>query len=402
MNDSDDTMNDPLHSEAAEPIRLPTFIRQGMPEIVEEWSRFARTRTPASNGMSAHALKDHIEEILTVIATDLETPQTSVEQVQKSHGDGPRESGVRHTPAETHAALRLSDGFDIDQMVSEYRALRASVTKLWSAARSGLNQRDLNDLIRFNEAIDQSVTESLSHYTELLDRSRNLFLGILGHDLRNPIGAASMFAEGMVASGTLNARQSILASQIADCTARASRIVDDLLDLTRLQFGSELSLSRARMNVAVLSERIIDEVRALYPGRSVDLKTTGSMDVEWDPSRMGQVLSNLIGNAMAHGFRDTAVTVLLRGEIDQVVVRIQNFGEPIPPEELAGVFELFRRGTTGIDQEISNQHLGLGLYITRKIVLAHGGTLSVTSSQETGTSFTAALPRTLDTSNVAL
>lgn len=124
-----------------------------MEPIVEEWVDFARTRTPASDGMTKLALRDHIEEILTFIADDLDTVQSMGEQVAKSKGLGPDGEFTR-SAAEVHAALRLSDGFDIDQIVSEYRALRASVVKQWTTENRQLASTDLDDLTRFNEAID--------------------------------------------------------------------------------------------------------------------------------------------------------------------------------------------------------------------------------------------------------
>ena len=109
--------------------RLADFIRHNHDSIVTEWIAFARTRSPASDGMSKLALQDHVADILNFVATDLVSPQTKAEQVDKSHGLTEGGEPFRRSAAEIHAALRLADGFDIDQMVSEYRALRASVVK---------------------------------------------------------------------------------------------------------------------------------------------------------------------------------------------------------------------------------------------------------------------------------
>jgi hypothetical protein len=113
--------------------RLADFIRKNQAAIIDEWVQFAGTRSPASDGMSKLALQDHIVDILSFVAADLESGQTSREQVDKSHGMSDGAGPFRHTAAEMHAALRLADGIDIDQMVSEYRALRASVVKQWVA-----------------------------------------------------------------------------------------------------------------------------------------------------------------------------------------------------------------------------------------------------------------------------
>jgi RsbT co-antagonist protein rsbRD N-terminal domain len=138
--------------------RLADFIRQNQAPIVEEWIEFARTISPASDKMSKLALQDHIVDILGFVADDLESAQTPRERFDKSRGDGPKDGPFSESAAEVHAALRLADGFDIDQMVSEYRALRASVVKLWVAHHPALASTDIEDLTRFNESIDQAVT----------------------------------------------------------------------------------------------------------------------------------------------------------------------------------------------------------------------------------------------------
>ena len=389
-------MPDVPTSNDARGVRLGAFIREDRTQIVKEWSGFARTRTPASNKMTADALKDHIETMLTFIADDLEAYQTNAEQLTKSQGNGPSSEDGQDSAAEIHAALRLSDGFDIDQMVSEYRALRASVTKLWIAKKGDFDSADLTDLVRFNEAIDQSVAESVSRYTMLLDRSRNLFLGILGHDLRNPVGAASMCAEQLLRSGELNVKQNRMAVQIKNATSRANNIIEDLLDLTRIQFGSDIQVSRSKMNVAQLSRQLIEEMRALYPNRVLELTTTGDMDVEWDRSRIGQVISNLVGNAMEHGSKDFPTTIAVAGKAGLIELSVRNMGRPIPPDSIESIFELFKQGAGEGKPDKRFMHLGLGLHITREIVLAHGGTIAVTSTERDGTTFTATIPRTAD------
>ena len=374
-------------------VRLGDFIRQNVPQIVQEWMSFAQTRTPASDGMSASVLRDHVEELLTFIADDLEAPQTGREQVRKSQGEGPKEGGVEDSAAELHAAQRLDGGFNIDQMVSEYRALRASVVKLWRARDRPFDRSDFDDLTRFNEAIDQAITESLSNYTKTLDHSRNLFLGILTHDLRNPIGAALMTSELMVKRGTLDARQNTSVLQIKDSMVRAIGILDDLLDITRVQFGSALNIARVRLDASVLGKQLVNEMRAFYPGRIVTLETSGNTDVNWDESRIGQVLSNLIGNAIAHGSHDTPVKVVVEGKPREVILSVQNAGAPISHEKMRTMFDSLIRGEEDGQKQPGSTHLGLGLYIAKMIVGSHGGTLSATSSEQAGTVFTAKLPR---------
>lgn len=374
--------------------RLADFIRHNQPAIIKEWTDFARTRSPASDGMSKLALQDHIVDILKFIADDLESSQTATEQVEKSHGLGVEDGPLSQSAAEIHAALRLADGFDIDQMVSEYRALRASVVKQWVAHQDSLASTDVEDLTRFNEAIDQAVTESVAHYTKTINNSRNLFLGVLGHDLRNPIGAASMAAKWMARSGTADPKQAQLVSEMVRTTDRATRILDDLLDLTRSSFGTDIPVEKAKTDMAALCQEIADELRSINASQTIEVSRTGDPTGLWDVARMGQVLSNLMGNAIQYSEASSPVTVTVLGlDPKKVIVTVHNFGAPIPPESQKIIFQSWMRGQEVKVSAEHGTHLGLGLYIARLIVEAHGGEISVTSDQTAGTTFTLRLPR---------
>jgi signal transduction histidine kinase len=372
--------------------RLADFIRNNQATIIEEWVAFAGTRSPASEGMSKLALKDHIVDILSFIAEDLESPQTSREQVDKSHGMNDGAGAFRHTAAEVHAALRLADGFDIDQMVSEYRALRASVVKQWVAGHKTLASTDVGDLTRFNEAIDQAVTESVAHYTKTIDNSRNLFLGILGHDLRNPIGAASMAAQRMERWASTDPKQAKVVSELVKTTERATRILNDLLDLTRSSFGTDIPIKKTETDMVKLCQTIADELRSINETQLIKVEHEGDPVGFWDAARMGQVLSNLMGNAIQYSDSCSPVTVTIScNDPDTVTVNIHNFGPSIPIENQKAIFQSGMRGQVSDSGE--NAHLGLGLYIARLIVEAHDGDIAVTSDEKRGTTFTVQLPR---------
>jgi len=371
--------------------RLAAFIRENTEQIVSEWEMFARTLTPASTDMTSLALRDHIQPILEFVVSDIDSPQTGIEQVVKSHGKKTRD--VAHTAAETHAGLRLSGGFDIDQMVSEYRSLRASVIKLWSAENTEMLHEDIIDLTRFNESIDQALAESVAHYTDEVNRARNLFLGILGHDLRTPLNVISMSSNLITGLGTLNERQCMLASQIGDSASRMTQIISDLLDLTRARFGSGLPINRTPMDMSFISHQLVDEMRVAHLGRTINLEISGDMKGEWDKARIGQVFSNLIGNAIQYSFEYTPIDVHVKGTSNEVVLSVHNEGVPIPPEKIEKIFDPLSRAGTNEYAPPEAQNLGLGLYITKDIVTSHGGTISVNSLEDEGTTFTIRLPR---------
>lgn len=375
-------------------VRIGTFIRENVGRIAEEWTRFAGTRWPAGSRMTKYALKDHIEEILAFIADDLESFQTKSAQAQKSKGEGPKAVGIDGSAAELHAGLRLYDGFDLDQMVSEYRALRATVTRLWTENNNTSESSALTELIRFNESVDQAMTESINHFVKLIDRSRNLLLGILGHDLRGPIAAASLSAELMLKRGTADANQAALAVQIRDCSIRATRVLDDLLDVTHMQFGSELPVSKSNVDLSLLAQQLVAELRSLHPGRDVVIQVAGDVTGSFDFVRMGQVLSNLIDNAVEHGLEGSRVDVRVEGELQEIILSVHNEGIPIPSERIDAIFDAFVRGQDENEtRKVGSAHVGLGLYITRSIIESHGGQISVASSADSGTKFTARLPR---------
>jgi signal transduction histidine kinase len=254
-------------------MRLAAFIRANPKPIITEWENFARSLVPAAEGMSPLSLRNHINYILDFIADDIDSSQTDSEQITKSRGEKTKDA--MDSVAEIHAALRQAGGFNMDQMVSEYRALRAIVTKLWVAQLLEVTNDGIEDLIRFNESIDQTLTESISYYSKKLDHSRNLFLGILGHDLRNPIGAMLMSAQLTEKIGPLNERQKMLISQVVVSAERATSILDQLLDLTRSRLGLGMQLIREPMDMAFASRQLVDEMRAPHPGRIFTLDISG-------------------------------------------------------------------------------------------------------------------------------
>lgn len=373
-------------------MRLSTFIRENSAPIIAEWEAFAGTLDPSPEAASPLSLRNHIEYILRFVADDIDSPQTDAEQIDKSQGKNASPS--TNSVAEVHAALRQAGGFNMDQMVSEYRALRASVVKLWSAQKATeTTLQDIHDLTRFNEAIDQELTESISYYSLKVERSRNLFLGILGHDLRNPIGAMTMSAELIGRIGSLSERQTMLISQISVSASRVMEILDQLLDLTRARLGSGLQIIRETMDMAFLARQLVDEMRTAHPGNSFTVEVSGDTEGMWDRPRIGQVFSNLLGNAVQYGFKDLPINVRIKGDTHDVSVSVHNDGVPIPPNAVAGIFEALVRSGDGEDAHLQSNNLGLGLYITKEILVAHGGSIKVTSSEKTGTTFTARFPR---------
>lgn len=377
------------------PSSLAAFIRAHREEILAEWQVFAQA-LPMGATMDTASLRDHAAEMLETIALDLDQPQTEQEQLAKSKGQSDAghpgaKSGTRATAAQEHGAGRAVSGFTVGHMVSEFRALRASVVRLWTRDRQALDATDLDDLVRFNEAIDQAIAESINRYTDEIGESKERFLAILGHDLRTPLGAIITSTAFMLDTQELAEPHLTLVTRIASSARRMNQMVLDLLDFTRTRFGDSIPIVRADMDARKLINDVAAEVGMSYPAATVQVETRGDLRGAWDCDRLTQALTNLVQNAVQHGSDKSPIRIIAQGEAGRITIAVHSHGEPIPPEALRTIFAsmkgLMIRGVR------DRRHLGLGLYIVDKIAKAHGGSVEVRSSREEGTTFALTLPR---------
>jgi hypothetical protein len=375
-------------------MRLAEFILAEMEAILTEWEAFARSLTPGS-AMTVVALRDHAESILRVTARDMLAPQTVQERSDKSRGwgGGGSESEQLDFASHEHAVARVTDGFNLIEVVSEYRALRASVLKLWRVQAKSADQQDLDELSRFNESIDQSLAEAVRSYTDRVEESRELFLATLGHDLRAPLNAMMLSSEVLARSGQLDDENTQIAKRMTTYGRVMDGMIHDLLDFTRTRLGGGMPLSPARVDLGDLCTDVLNEFEAAHPDRSLRFEPVGDLTGQWDTARLRQVVSNLIGNAIKHGGERGAIDVVARDEGPDVVLTVTNQGRPIAASALPTIFDPFVRATS-MHSDDRRAGIGLGLYIARQVVIAHIGTIGATSSEEAGTVFTIRLPRT--------
>lgn len=370
-------------------MRISQFIESNMERILTEFEAFARGLV-VPGSMDIAALRDHAAAMLKVIAKDLETPQTKQQGSEKAMGHADSRENMPATPAQEHGIGRATSGFTFVDMVSEYRALRASVIRLWCDEAGAIGERDMVDVIRFNEAIDQALAESTARFTAELDRTRDTYLGILGHDLRSPLGAIVTSAQFLLDETRLEANQRKIASTILSSGNRTLKMVAALLDFTRARLGVAMPVKPEPMNFAELVHGAVDEMKASHPNIDFRLTIDGNLKGEWDAARLRQVLSNLLSNAVNHGGDSGPITLIARSEADHVVFAVHNDGPPIPREMIPHIFEPMTRHPSASHD---SQHLGLGLYIASQVISGHGGTIDVESTTGSGTTFTVRLPR---------
>jgi signal transduction histidine kinase len=214
---------------------------------------------------------------------------------------------------------------------------------------------------------------------------REMFIGILGHDLRNPLGAIVMSAALLLRRGHLDARDAETATRIIRSSQRMTRLITQLLDLTRARLGGGLPIEPKPTDLVALCRSVVEEFET-----TVQLEVEGDVTGTWDQDRLAEVLSNLVGNAVEYAAPGTAVLVKAYADEAEAVVEVVNQGEPIPADVLPFIFEPFRRAKQR--QQSPQGNLGLGLYIAKQIVLSHGGALDAHSA-DGATTFVMRLPR---------
>jgi signal transduction histidine kinase len=344
--------------------------------------------------MDTEALRDHAAQILSTIAADMKRPQTDREQAEKSKGLAAQAPGAPTAAAELHGAMRADSGFDINQTAAEYRALRASVMRLWLLSSPPLGAAEVDEIVRFNEAMDQALAESIFEFARSASHTRNLFLGVLGHEIRTPLGTIVASAHSQLKAADQGRVLPEAANRVLRGSKRIESLLDDLLDYVRSGLGGGIRVTPSELRLVDLCEKVAHDLETSHPGRVIERVLEGDTAGRWDEERIAQAVTNLLGNALRHGAGDQPVRLAVDGRADdEVLITVHNFGPPIPPEMRQSLFEPLVRGA-GPDQ--SGMNLGLGLYIVRAIAKAHGGSADVASSQTGGTEFSLRLPRRSD------
>lgn len=375
-------------------MTFSAFIKDNLDAIVADWEAFAR-KLPAGRTMSDLALRDHSREILLAIAGDMELPQSEQERADEAQDIAPTEESTSSAAAE-HGALRQMAGFDLVQLFAEFRAMRASVMAFWQMSEGAeAGSSSIEEMTRFNEGMDKALAHSVQRYSSEVAASRDMFLAVLGHDLRGPLSGINMSAMLLAKPGLSDASRQQAAARVKRASRDMNRLITDLLEYTRTRLGAGIPIDRSACDLGPVCEASLEDIRAGNPDQQFVQRMSGDLNLQADAARMQQALSNLLSNAVQHGSRQSPVTLTADGEVDAVVLKVSNSGDPIPSDQLQAIFEPLVQAPNASAEvhERSRTSLGLGLFIVREIVLAHGGTISVESSAAAGTEFTIRLPR---------
>jgi len=373
-------------------MNLSQFIKENAELIAEEWIKYAFEFLEPAKEMTRLEVKDHIMEMLKQISADMLTRQTPAEQTLKSKGQKETKLDAAQ-PARDHGAQRLDANFNIVDLSSEFRALRASVLRLWEEeANTGTADGKQTEIARFNEAVDEAWMHSMAYYHNKMDKSKNWFLGILGHDLRSPLQSVQGVMGILALSENLDEEEKDLVKRSESSIQRMKELIDNLLEMTHLRLGSGIYIRKTTCDLVLQCEKIQQEFRIIYPGANIRLQSPGPVQGQWDSGRIEQVISNLVANALRYGTPGGPVTVNVSAEGKDVILAVHNEGDPIPDSRKELIFEGMYRVH---DQNKSKKEssYGIGLYVVNEIIKAHNGKIEVESDAKTGTTFKATFPR---------
>ena len=372
-------------------MRIGEFIRTHPDEIEPAWEAFAKSISSFAPDLSVWSLRDHLREILTAMVDDMESPQSLEEQAEKSKGKGLRGGSLDRISA-LHARMRLNSGFNLQQAISEYRALRSSILFLWVRSRPSNDDVVLSEVTRFNETVDQAIAEIIRRYADRSERYSDVFLGILSHEVRNMLNNIRLSGEILKGGGTLQEAQSVSTARILRGVRSIDRLMNDLSVLVRSRMRIQLPLTKTDADLGAICEQTLEEVKASHRNTDFELETVGDLRGAWDHERLGQVIFNLVVNAVIHASAKH-VRIIAEDQGPYVVLRVTNQGVPIPAEMQDSIFDPFVSTDTPSSSAPTKTGLGLGLFIVSEIVNGHAGTVEVASTESEGTTFTVRLPR---------
>jgi signal transduction histidine kinase len=353
------------------PSAIAEHLRLHKQEIADAWERAVVDDLKQLASLERAVLLDHLPEVLDALATWIERASSDAEPLFAALADG-------------HALQRLGFGVELAALNIEYGHLRRVIMRELLAVPSSADVRE--HLIRLDEGLDRAIHLAVQRYTQRRDQLRDRFIGILGHDLRGPLTAATFATHALSGSETLAVSDRKSVQAIARAAERMTRMVSDVLDFARGHLGGGIPTKPVACNMGEICRSAAEEYRIAHPERQISVRTEGDLDGTFDHDRALQCLGNLVGNALQHGLDPIEVAAIETSDRRAVLTRISNRGT-IAPELRHKLFDPF----------VSSSHegrssLGLGLYIANEIAQAHGATCNVESS-DGQTTFTVRWPR---------
>jgi signal transduction histidine kinase len=356
-------------------MSLPNFLHESLDDILSEWER--------ESGVSAAeqtARRLHFGKVLRAVAEEMK-------RIRAAHPNAPPAAGR----AGADQAPASSPHSHAGQLVGDYASLRATVVRQWRSKHSSPTAEDLDDLVHFNEAMDRSLAELTATFSPSESQPHALFLGVLNHELRTSVASILMSAQVLMHRSAPGSAEGKAAQRILRSCEQVRQTLDALSDFTKVRLGAQLDIDRVRDDMGVLCRQAVDDFARVDPERKIRLTSDGDLGGDWDQGRIREAIGGLIANAARFASRGSTVTIAASGDAaDEVTITVHGDGTPIDVETLQTIFDPVARVES---ENATYAGLGLGLFIVRKVVDAHGGQVTVEAAPETGTTFTVVLPR---------
>ena len=351
-------------------MSLPHFIHESLEDILSEWERDCGAATRPE----PVARRQHFGKVLRAVADEMKRLPASASSPAAALESAP---GVPHS----HAG----------QLVGDYASLRASVIRQWRRKHPSPSASDLDDLVRFNEAMDRSLAELTATFSPSEAQPQALFLGVLNHELRTSVASILMSAQVLIHRSTPGSPEAKAAQRILRSCEQLRQTLDALSGFTQVRLGAHLEIDRVRDDLGVLCRQALDGFARVDPERRIRLTSDGDLGGDWDQARIREAIGALIANAARFASRGSPVTIAVDGHAaDELTVTVHGDGTPIDVETLRTIFDPIARVEA---ENATYAGLGLGLFMVRKVVDAHGGRVSVEAAPDLGTTFTVVLPR---------
>ncbi|MEO5845536.1 MAG: HAMP domain-containing sensor histidine kinase [Caldimonas sp.] len=359
-------------------MSLPHFIHESLDDILAEWESDCGE---VPSGAGPVVRRAHFGKVLQAVAEEMQRIKAATRPVAPDMpaalARGPDRDPARQSPA--------------SRLVDEYASLRASVVRQWRRRHPSPSAADLDDLADFNEAMDRSLAELAATFSPAESQPNALFLGVLNHELRTSVASILMSAQVLTHRSTPGTPEAKAAQRILRSCQQVRQSLDALSDFTNVRLADHLEIDRVRDDMGVLCRQALDAHARIDPERRVRLTADGDLGGDWDTTRVREAVGGLLGHAARFASRGTVVTIAVDGHAAGAVkVTVHGDGTPIDAETLRAIFDPVARVES---ENPTYAGLGLGLFIVRKIVDAHGGHVSVDASASGGTTFTMVLPR---------
>jgi signal transduction histidine kinase len=375
-----------------------------MKSFIRETDRMQQIRklTEVSRALTYAASLDEVFRLTVDRAADLLDADKSLLMVangdgllalRSSHGVDAALAQRFHEPLSEALAQRLAALLDEppESFLGVPLVVAGKIEGILVVIRPAASHGDEHDEWLLSALADQAAVAFEKRHLDEIGEFREQLIGIVGHDLRNPLSTILLAGGLLLQCENLGEKETEIARKITRSASVAARLIDQLLDLTRSRLGGGIPIDPERFDMNDVCRQVIGETELTHPDRPLRVDARGDLTGVWDRDRMYQLLANLVGNAVQHGEPRTPIDLRIDGRETDVVIDVANRGEPIPADTLPFIFDAFRHGRK--DHPSRTHGLGLGLFIAQEIARSHGGSIAATSSPIDGTTFRVRLPR---------